>query len=309
MGRQPQRRKAFGHASFRSDSAGPPSAFVGLVAAVVLASSGCGAGGAGRADKDADLVWCLSARNQALVAEAAFSLKLVSGIEPGTRVVVDQQGLSIEDWRSRRPADFDRACTAAVAAYGTGAGGAADAAGGEGTSSPLLMAVLTAALTLLASILTAIASVVITARRNEAARLRQLVDDIREQLRTVEHEGKEYFASFEQQARRIGPERLVAAMDGLCDRLNQMESLRPTWSVLPALRRLLREPPLADGFHVRLLPQHEAAAELRAVTERALADRVTLARVVTDWMKTPVRCSRRLRGVLPQAPGDTKAGG
>ncbi|ROO88910.1 hypothetical protein EDD29_6595 [Actinocorallia herbida] len=77
------------------------------------------------AAKDAQLVFCLSGDHRQGLADAAGILGLA---EPrGTRVVVGGRELSLEEWREKKPTDFERACAALVSASAeTPAAGKAD---------------------------------------------------------------------------------------------------------------------------------------------------------------------------------------
>jgi hypothetical protein len=68
---------------------------------------------------DARAVVCLNPARRSQLVEAAEALHLAGkGAPAGSLVARDGQVLTVEDWSSRQPADFDRACRALVGALG-----------------------------------------------------------------------------------------------------------------------------------------------------------------------------------------------
>ncbi|MDF5758189.1 hypothetical protein [Spongiactinospora sp. TRM90649] len=65
---------------------------------------------------DKRLVYCLGQERRAGLAEAAVTLGLATPGAPREQVRLAGRALTLEQWRSARPGDFDRACRALMAA-------------------------------------------------------------------------------------------------------------------------------------------------------------------------------------------------
>lgn len=237
-----------------------------LVIAVLMALpvAGCGAD---QERRDADLVHCLALRNRSELVEAADSLGLVTA--EGDHVRLGDRSLTIEQWRTEHPRDFERAC-AALTRASQSTGGAPDG----GPDNAWLASILSLFSALLAAIGTAAAAAYLETRGRRYATA--------ERLRTVAGEFEratgEYVGSW---TGGRGPKLISRTMldrrNALVDELTSIARQHPAWVAVPAMARTLRQAPLRDDLDDLVYATATRATTLDAVaaTRAALTKRLT----------------------------------
>lgn len=253
------------------------------VVPAALLLSGCTAG---PEPDDAMRVRCLAPSARPQLAEAAVALSLV---EPGSRpdrVRVDNRNISIPRWRDEQPEQFQRACSAMIAADRLergGSGGASDA-------------LLAAVLSLLVAVLTAIVGGAVTSWLNGSGRRRQRANALRRAAAGLKETGDRYVAGVGGAA-KIQEREVRERLDAVDTTAAEIAAIHPSWQVLRQVP-VLADPPLGEGLDAWTLHHPGHAAEVA----RAFAIRVGTANWQAGLVERPVRSWRRLRrGPLPPA--------
>jgi hypothetical protein len=214
---------------------------------------------------DSSVVYCLSADRRPQLRDAAVALGMGSPApSSATDLVVGDRPVDLDRWRGQHPRDFEKACTALMAAVrGPGQ------PGGGGDTSSLLASVVP----LVAAVAGALLTWRATARRDAGGLLRQQAEALRSANLRFVQAAERYLRRRLEPGDPPSPDELRERRSDLAAQVDQVAASHPAWTLPREVRQRLSTE-LADDLVGKPGPVTRALVDDRLAKLRDLSGSV-----------------------------------
>lgn len=249
---------------------------------------------------DTRLVYCLADAREQAMTEAAVDLGLAERSDRRGRVRVREQGqpvdLSLAAWRRDYPSQFERTCSALLAADSASGG---RATGTAHTTTLTFAQVLNVLLPTMLGAVLALASSQWGARRERA---RASASVLRTQAQLVRRAATEYTRAWLQTATGTpSADTLHGRLDELESKLNEVQSVRSQWNFVKQLTDKLSDDLFTtepvSGWPSVIAERQQKSAEVNALFKNLEAD----VNIIADAIENPISGRAHMRKRQPSS--------